>query len=43
MDKDDSQLIEGVASGWPLILASLKSLLETGRALPGTGDWPEGV
>lgn len=28
-----SKLIEGVSQGWPSILASLKSLLETGRAL----------
>jgi len=28
-----SKFIEGVSSGWPSILASLKSLLETGEAL----------
>jgi uncharacterized protein YndB with AHSA1/START domain len=28
-----SKLIEGVSGGWPSILASLKSLLETGEAL----------
>jgi uncharacterized protein YndB with AHSA1/START domain len=27
---------EGVSRGWPIILSSLKSLLETGNALPGT-------
>ena len=27
---------EGVSRGWPIILSSLKSLLETGSALPGT-------
>ena len=27
---------EGVSKGWPIILSSLKSLLETGSALPGT-------
>lgn len=38
----DSKLIAGVTEGWPHILASLKSLLETGRALEGTDKWPEG-
>lgn len=35
------KLIDAVQSGWPLILASLKSLLETGRALEGTDRLPE--
>jgi hypothetical protein len=30
-----------VANGWPLILASLKSLLETGQPLEATTRWPE--
>ncbi len=29
-----SKFIEAVSGGWPSILASLKSLLETGQALP---------
>jgi uncharacterized protein YndB with AHSA1/START domain len=29
-----SRFIEAVSGGWPSILASLKSLLETGQALP---------
>ena len=33
IDKDDSKLIQGVSGGWPKILASLKSLLETGQPL----------
>jgi len=33
-------LIEKVAQGWPKILSSLKSLLETGEALPRT-DQPK--
>jgi uncharacterized protein YndB with AHSA1/START domain len=28
------KLLENVAMGWPLILSSLKSLLETGKGLP---------
>ena len=33
IDRSPSRFIDGVASGWPSILASLKSLLETGEAL----------
>jgi len=43
IDKPDSKLIEGVSSGWPHILASLKSLLETGESLEETRRWPEGL
>jgi hypothetical protein len=31
-----------VSNGWPHILASLKSLLETGESLEGTRRWPKG-
>jgi uncharacterized protein YndB with AHSA1/START domain len=43
MDKPDSQLIQGVSQGWPAILSSLKSLLETGESLEATRRWPKGV
>jgi uncharacterized protein YndB with AHSA1/START domain len=43
IDKAGSKLIEAVSGGWPLILASLKSLLETGESLVATRKWPEGV
>ena len=43
IDKPDSKLIEAVSSGWPHLLASLKSLLETGESLEETRRWPEGV
>lgn len=33
MDRPQSKFIEAVSNGWPAILASLKSLLETGKAL----------
>jgi uncharacterized protein YndB with AHSA1/START domain len=33
IDKDGSKLIEAVSGGWPSILSSLKSLLETGKPL----------
>ena len=37
-----SKLIGAVSDGWPLILASLKSLLETGKTLEATRSWPKG-
>lgn len=43
MDKPGSKLIKAVSGGWPMILASLKSLLETGESLEGTRKWPEGI
>ena len=43
MDKPGSKLIEGVSGGWPVILGSLKSLLETGESLEFTRQWPEGM
>jgi uncharacterized protein YndB with AHSA1/START domain len=30
----DPQMLAGISGGWPQILSNLKSLLETGRALP---------
>jgi uncharacterized protein YndB with AHSA1/START domain len=42
-DRKDSKLIEGVSGGWPMILASLKSLLETGTHIEESGHWPEGM
>ncbi|MGP0067859.1 MAG: SRPBCC family protein [Isosphaeraceae bacterium] len=42
MDKPGSKLIEMTSGGWPMILASLKSLLETGQPLEATRRWPEG-
>jgi uncharacterized protein YndB with AHSA1/START domain len=41
IDQPDSKLIQGVTGGWPHILSSLKSLLETGEALPATARWPK--
>jgi uncharacterized protein YndB with AHSA1/START domain len=43
IDKPDSKLIAGVSSGWPMILASLKSLLETGESLEESRHWPKGM
>jgi uncharacterized protein YndB with AHSA1/START domain len=41
IDRPDSKLIEAVSGGWPIILASLKSLLETGESLEATRRWPQ--
>ncbi|MBX9790722.1 MAG: SRPBCC family protein [Pirellulales bacterium] len=43
IDRPNSQLIDAVSSGWPHLLASLKSLLETGESLVETRKWPEGM
>jgi hypothetical protein len=42
IDKPESKLIEAVSVGWPAILSSLKSLLETGEPLEETRRWPKG-
>ena len=39
MDRPGSKFIEAVSNGWPHILASLKSLLETGESLAETSRW----
>lgn len=43
MDRKDSKLIDMVSNGWPHILSSLKSLLETGESLESTRHWPKGL
>ena len=43
MDRRESKLIDAISQGWPHILASLKSLLETGESLVETRKWPEGM
>ena len=43
MDKPDSKLIGDTSTGWPAILSSLKSLLETGEPLEETRRWPKGI
>jgi uncharacterized protein YndB with AHSA1/START domain len=39
----ESKLIEAVSTGWPMILSSLKTMLETGEAFPGSGEWPKNM
>ena len=34
----DPQMLEGVSGGWPRVLSNLKTLLETGHALPRTAS-----
>jgi uncharacterized protein YndB with AHSA1/START domain len=43
MDWPDSKFIEAVSGGWPAIVSSLKSLLETGSSHEATRRWPEGI
>jgi uncharacterized protein YndB with AHSA1/START domain len=43
MDKPESKFIQAVSDGWPHILASLKSLLETGESLAETRHWPKNL
>ncbi len=35
-----SNFIQAVSNGWPMILSSLKSLLETGNSFESTKQWP---
>lgn len=42
IDRPDSKVIAGVGEGWPSLLASLKTLLETGTAFAESSTWPEG-
>jgi uncharacterized protein YndB with AHSA1/START domain len=43
IEKPDSKFIQAVSNGWPHLLSSLKSLLETGESLEGTRHWPKGI
>jgi uncharacterized protein YndB with AHSA1/START domain len=43
MDKSESKFIEAVAGGWPIILASLKSLLDTGESFEESRVMPKGM
>jgi uncharacterized protein YndB with AHSA1/START domain len=43
IDRADSKLIASVSTGWPMILSSLKSLLETGDSLEQTKHWPKNL
>jgi uncharacterized protein YndB with AHSA1/START domain len=41
-DVPNSKVIAAMSQGWPHLLASLKSLLETGEPLIESTKWPEG-
>jgi len=43
IDLPKSKLIHAVSTGWPMILSSLKSLLETGESLEESRHWPKGI
>ncbi|MEJ1125541.1 MULTISPECIES: SRPBCC family protein [unclassified Phyllobacterium] len=39
-DRTDGNTISVMARGWPLLLASLKTLMETGASLKSSSHWP---
>jgi uncharacterized protein YndB with AHSA1/START domain len=43
IDVPDSKFIGSVSTGWPMLLSSLKSLLETGESLEASRHWPTGI
>jgi len=43
IERDGAKLIEAVSGGWPKVLASLKSLLETGKPMPEIHQPPKGA
>ena len=43
MDLSESKFIQSISGGWPAILSSLKSLLETGEPLEATRHLPQGM
>src|SRR5437764_14684561 len=42
IEREQSQIINAVSSGWPKVLSSLKSLLETGSGLSRTHEFAKG-
>jgi uncharacterized protein YndB with AHSA1/START domain len=40
IDKPDSVFLKNLSNGWPLVLSSLKTMLETGQSLEGTNRRP---
>ena len=43
MEKSESKFIKAMSGGWPIILSSLKSLLETGESIESTRRSPKGM
>jgi uncharacterized protein YndB with AHSA1/START domain len=41
MEKSESKFIQAVSNGWPIILSSLKSMLETGESIVMTRTSPK--
>ena len=39
-ERDGAKVIEAVSGGWPRVLSSLKSLLETGKPMPSSHNRP---
>ena len=43
IEVENSKIIGATSQGWPMVLASLKSLLETGAPLSASTKWPQGL
>ena len=43
IDVEQSKIIGALSQGWPMVLASLKSFLETGTPIEESRKWPEGL
>jgi uncharacterized protein YndB with AHSA1/START domain len=41
MEKAGTKFLQSVSNGWPSLLSSLKSLLETGTPIEATTKWPK--
>ena len=40
-ERDNAKVIEAVSGGWPRVLSSLKSFLETGKPMPSSHSAPK--
>ena len=43
IDVENSKLIGAVSTGWPAVMAGLKTLLETGEPIAEFAKWPQGM
>jgi uncharacterized protein YndB with AHSA1/START domain len=43
IDVEESKIMGALSQGWPMVLASLKTFLETGTPIEESRKWPEGL
>jgi len=43
IDVEESKIVAALSQGWPMVLASLKTFLETGTPIEESRKWPEGL